>query len=110
MKNRLSMSSMLLNKIKWVGKYSLTSLCYFIIFCLFFVAEKSSLPKGDGEDTYLILDTSASMEGQPFSDLMKTARTFLNGNINKVFYISILCLHLTYLVMYLAKWNIMYMY
>ncbi|VDI51128.1 Hypothetical predicted protein [Mytilus galloprovincialis] len=42
-------------------------------------AEKSSLPKGDGEDTYLILDTSASMEGQPFSDLMKTARTFLNG-------------------------------
>ncbi|XP_063432707.1 uncharacterized protein LOC134714925 [Mytilus trossulus] len=42
-------------------------------------AEKGSLPKGDGEDTYLILDTSASMEGQPLSDLMKTARTFLNG-------------------------------
>ncbi|XP_052099443.1 uncharacterized protein LOC127733989 isoform X2 [Mytilus californianus] len=42
-------------------------------------AEKSSLPKGDGEDTYLILDTSASMEGQPFSDLMKIARNFLNG-------------------------------
>ncbi|CAC5389573.1 unnamed protein product [Mytilus coruscus] len=42
-------------------------------------AEKSFLPKGDGEDTYLILDTSASMEGQPFSDLMKIARTFLSG-------------------------------
>ena len=42
-------------------------------------ATRSTLQKGDGSESYLILDTSDSMKGQPFSSMIQTAKTFING-------------------------------
>jgi len=51
---------------------------------LSFLAARSTLQKGDGSESYLILDTSDSMKGQPFSSMIQTAKTFINGTLNRI--------------------------
>ena len=45
-----------------------------------FTARQSKLRKGDGAETFLILDTSESMQGQPFADMLQAAKALIRGN------------------------------
>lgn len=41
----------------------------------------SSLKKGKGPDTCLLLDMSGSMAGEPFNEMMAAVRVFVEGNL-----------------------------
>ena len=40
--------------------------------------------KGKGPDTCLLLDTSGSMAGEPFNQMMVAVITFINGNLHYI--------------------------
>lgn len=51
-------------------------------------ARRSTLPRQDGVENFLVLDTSASMDGGAFTEMIQTAQNYINGIFENKYFIT----------------------